>query len=100
MGTAYAIDDTETANLIDTFQTEGEALALVKRAVDEDGPESVEGPSAVPVREWEARADSPFPSRVRRPWNRESPCLRPSHGEEPSLHVEVPFRVTSNRRQT
>ncbi len=43
MGTGYAIYDTETANLIDTFHTEEEALALVKRAVDEDGPESVEG---------------------------------------------------------
>jgi len=43
MGTAYAIYDTETANLIDTFLTEAEALAMVKRAVDEDGSDSVRG---------------------------------------------------------
>lgn len=40
---AYAIYDTETANLIDSFLTEEEALAMVRRAVEEDGPESIDG---------------------------------------------------------
>jgi hypothetical protein len=43
MGTAYVIYDTETANLIDSFLTEEEALAMIKRAVKEEGPESIEG---------------------------------------------------------
>lgn len=43
MPAAYAIYDTETANLIGTFPTEEEALEMVWRAVQEDGPDSIEG---------------------------------------------------------
>lgn len=39
---AYNIYDRESFNLVDSFPTEEEALAMVKRAIKEDGPESVE----------------------------------------------------------
>lgn len=38
----YDIYDTDTANMVGSFATEHEALAMVQRAVEEDGPESVE----------------------------------------------------------
>jgi hypothetical protein len=43
MGTAYAIYDTEAANLVDTFPTEREALEMIRLAIKENGPESIEG---------------------------------------------------------
>ena len=39
----YDIYDTETANLIDSFPTEEAALEEIRRAVEEDGPDSIEG---------------------------------------------------------
>lgn len=38
---AYDIYDRESANLIDSFPTEKEALAMVKQVIEEDGPASV-----------------------------------------------------------
>lgn len=37
----FDIYDTDTANLVGSFRNEEEALAMVRRAVEEDGPEAV-----------------------------------------------------------
>lgn len=37
----YELYDRDTGNLVDTFASEREALATVRRAIDADGPESV-----------------------------------------------------------
>lgn len=73
------------------------ALLLARRSRTKGIPNPIEGPSPMSVREWLPSADPPLPSRRRCPRNPESPRLRPSHGEEPPLHVDVSLRATSNR---